>query len=166
MSAIPDQPDGIDPHTTDLPDLARAAERIGEYIRANGDGLYDLIGRAPLYARDLEALRQAAEQLVALSTPPATDPDLYLIWSHHHDMWWGPAGSGYRSHHTDAGRYTLADTKQWLGRSCDCCEVPEVVVPVPAPSESGSTSVQQLIAEATKARIAAGDVNRAAAVAQ
>ncbi|MEV5819259.1 hypothetical protein AB0L22_08800 [Micromonospora haikouensis] len=124
-------------------------------------GLYDAVEQYRLM--DLALATARAEQP---TTEPANTEQQYLIWSHHHGMWWGPAGSGYRSHHADAGRYTLADTKQWLGRSCDCCEVPEVVVPVPAPSESGSTSVQRLIAEATKARIAAGDVNRAAMAAR
>lgn len=56
----------------------------------------------------------------------------WLIWSNHHQCWWGANGSGYRSHIADAGRYAKAETGQWLGRGCGCCQVPEVLVPVPA----------------------------------
>lgn len=55
----------------------------------------------------------------------------FLIYSNHHKSWWGPNGSGYRSHIADAGRYDLADTEQWLSRGCGCCLVPEAVVPAP-----------------------------------
>lgn len=55
----------------------------------------------------------------------------FLIYSNHHKSWWGPNGSGYRAHIADAGRYQLADTTQWLGRGCNCCKVPEIVVPAP-----------------------------------
>jgi hypothetical protein len=56
----------------------------------------------------------------------------WLIWSNHHKSWWGPNGSGYRAHIVDAGRYALADTRQWLGRGCGCCAAPEVLVPAPS----------------------------------
>lgn len=32
--------------------------------------------------------------------------DLYVIWSHEHDMWWGPNHCGYTQHLDRAGRYT------------------------------------------------------------
>lgn len=54
-----DQPDDIDEQTNDLPDPARAAARVRAYIEASGDGLYDVQGGMPLYARDLEALTRA-----------------------------------------------------------------------------------------------------------
>jgi hypothetical protein len=55
----------------------------------------------------------------------------WLIYSNHHQMWFGPNGAGYRSHIGFAGRYDLADTAQWLTRGCHCCTVPEVAVPAP-----------------------------------
>lgn len=55
-----DQPDGIDEQSNALPDPARAAARVRAYIEASGDGLYDVEGGMPLYARDLEALCRAA----------------------------------------------------------------------------------------------------------
>lgn len=58
----------------------------------------------------------------------------FLIYSNHHQAWWGPEGHGYRSHIADAGRYDLADTERWLSRGCGCCLVPEAVVPAPADS--------------------------------
>lgn len=61
--AVPEQPDGIEYDTRDLPDPKRAAERVNEYIAANGDGMYDLIDGHPLYARDLFALTKAADRL-------------------------------------------------------------------------------------------------------
>lgn len=59
MSALPEQPDGIDEESRDLPDPARAAERVQAYIANCGDGLYDVQGGAPLYGRDLEAITRA-----------------------------------------------------------------------------------------------------------
>lgn len=64
-------------------------------------------------------------------TEPSDTSEKVLIYSNHHKCWWGPNGSGYRSHIADAGRYDLADTAKWLGRGCGCCMVPEVVVPAP-----------------------------------
>jgi hypothetical protein len=32
--------------------------------------------------------------------------DVYLIWSHEHGAWWGPAGNGYARRISEAGRYT------------------------------------------------------------
>lgn len=54
-----DQPDGIDEQSTGLPEPARAAARVRAYISETGDGLYDIQGGMPLYARDLEALCRA-----------------------------------------------------------------------------------------------------------
>ena len=31
---------------------------------------------------------------------------MYLIWTHEHDMWWGPNERGYTSEVAEAGRYT------------------------------------------------------------
>jgi hypothetical protein len=53
---LPDQPDGIADDSTHIPNPVRAAERVREYIRASGDGLYDVQDCAPLYGRDLESL--------------------------------------------------------------------------------------------------------------
>lgn len=59
QDAMPDQPDGIDDESRDLPDPARAAERVRAYIANCGDGLYDVVGGTPLYGRDLEAITRA-----------------------------------------------------------------------------------------------------------
>lgn len=94
----------------------------------------------------------------------------YLIWSHHHKTWWAANGRGYRRDVLDAGRYTLAETVQWLGRGCGCCQVPEVVIPVPpvdvltAPGRT-AVWVGKQVKAATDVRIAAGQVNRWAEVA-
>lgn len=63
IDAIPDQPDGIE-DDRDMPDPARAAERILSYVEAMGDGLYDVAGGNPLYGRDLESLARAAKKLL------------------------------------------------------------------------------------------------------
>jgi hypothetical protein len=34
------------------------------------------------------------------------DVDAYLIWSHEHGRWWGPAGIGYERSLSKAGRYS------------------------------------------------------------
>lgn len=60
VDPIPDQPDGIEDDSGDLPDPVRAIERVREYIAAFGDGIYDVVAGHPLYARDVESLRQAA----------------------------------------------------------------------------------------------------------
>lgn len=95
----------------------------------------------------------------AASHTAATEQE-YLIWSNHHKAWWGPNGSGYRSNVNDAGRYTLADTKQWLGRGCRCCEVPEVPVAAENVLQAGSVAPNKAITAATTAAIKAGNVNR------
>ena len=53
-----EQPDGIEDTSFDLPDPARAAARVNEFLSAWGDGLIPLEydGLPPLYARDLQAL--------------------------------------------------------------------------------------------------------------
>jgi hypothetical protein len=84
----------------------------------------------------------------------------YLIWSNHHGAWFAPNGQGYRSNVNDAGRYSLADTKQWLGRGCDCCEVPEVPVPAEHVLRAGMVALNKAITDATTAAIKAGDTNR------
>ncbi|MFI6228911.1 hypothetical protein ACIBCR_16530 [Micromonospora echinospora] len=66
VDVIPGQPDDIDDDSHDLPEVAAAAERVGAYIAANGDGIYDLIDGHPLYARDLEALRRAGTTVAGL----------------------------------------------------------------------------------------------------
>lgn len=57
--ALPDQPDGICERSVDdwrVPAPAAAARRVNAYVRETGDGLFDVQGGAPLYARDLVAL--------------------------------------------------------------------------------------------------------------
>lgn len=70
-----DQPDGIDGDSYDLPDPARAAERVGEFLSWYGDGrLYPCVlpgtedEMPPLFARDLEALRKCADSSAATQT--------------------------------------------------------------------------------------------------
>lgn len=69
LDVLPDQPDDIHEDSFAIPDPRRAAERVREYVRATGDGLYDVQGGAPLYARDLESLTRAA--LATLEDIPA-----------------------------------------------------------------------------------------------
>lgn len=56
---LPEQPDGIETDSHDLPDPARAVQRIRAYVSAFGDGLYDEVDGNPLYGRDLEAVTRA-----------------------------------------------------------------------------------------------------------
>lgn len=69
---VPDQPDGIEETSFDLPAVEKAAERVGEYLGWWGDGLIDAAGpnaghpAAPLYARDLQALVNAARDQAML----------------------------------------------------------------------------------------------------
>lgn len=72
--AVPDQPDGIEEDSHDLPDPQRAAERVSEFVSEYGDGrIYPEVApeyvdkMPPLYARDLEALSRAA------TASPATE---------------------------------------------------------------------------------------------
>lgn len=60
ITVIPGQPDNVDDDSADLPDPVKAAERVRDYIAANGDGIYDVIDGHPLYARDLEAVCRMA----------------------------------------------------------------------------------------------------------
>jgi hypothetical protein len=76
QSTLPDQPDGIDEDSRDLPDPRRAAERVRAYICESGDGLYDVQGGAPLYARDLEAL---AREVLASVAEPENLPERAIV---------------------------------------------------------------------------------------
>ncbi|PBC38565.1 hypothetical protein CJ179_38895 [Rhodococcus sp. ACS1] len=71
----PDQPDGIDEFTPDLPNPIKAARRVIEYVSAWGDGMIDEQEGHPLFARDLvslaEAVASAAERDLGL-TPEIT----------------------------------------------------------------------------------------------
>ncbi|MBQ1064510.1 hypothetical protein [Micromonospora sp. C41] len=62
VDVLPSQPDDIADDSRDLPDPVDAAQRVKEYISATGDGIYDVVDGEVLYARDLEALRRAAER--------------------------------------------------------------------------------------------------------
>ncbi|WKU07989.1 hypothetical protein [Micromonospora sp. HUAS LYJ1] len=66
---MPEQPDGIEDDSYDLPDPHRAAGRVRDWISAWGDGLIDTADGHPLYARDLEAICRAV-----LATPADTIP--------------------------------------------------------------------------------------------
>lgn len=87
-------------------------------------------------------------------------PVEYLIWSQHHKAWWGPNGSGYRSNPADAGRYALADTEQWLGRGCYCCQVPELPIPAEKVVGAGDRSIRGVVTAAIRAAVKAGKDNR------
>lgn len=94
-----------------------------------------------------------------LDRRPAVVETQYLIWSNHHKAWWGPNGSNYRRNLTDAGRYPIADTAQWLVRGCGCCQVPEVLIPVEKVTGKTDRSVRGVITAATRAEIKAGRTN-------
>lgn len=73
----PEQPDGIETDSNDLPDPREAAKRINSYVSEVGDGLYDNANGKPLYARDLEAITRAvlrSELSVDRSTPYRLSP--------------------------------------------------------------------------------------------
>ena len=111
-----------------------------------------------------DALQRLAEAVEALGGGVPTEQQ-YLIWSEHHKAWWGPNRSGYRNHIADAGRYTLNDANQELGRGCYCCLTPEVVVPAPPAALLSTLSGMAQFADeqvrvATAAAIKAGKVNR------
>lgn len=67
LNQAPDQPDGIEDDSHDLPDPARAAERVRRFLESYGDGrIVPVVApqfedtMPPLYARDLEALATLA----------------------------------------------------------------------------------------------------------
>lgn len=71
-----DQPDGIADDSYDLPDKARAAGRVNEFLAWFGDGrLYPCVlpgtedEMPPLFARDLQALTNAATADAAQPEP-------------------------------------------------------------------------------------------------
>jgi hypothetical protein len=97
---VPHQPDGIDEQDDSgaLPAGLRAAERINAYVSEFGDGLYDVVGGAPLYGRDLAAVARVI-----------TRADGWLIWSRYHEAWWKPNEAGYTGDMMCAGRYHRED---------------------------------------------------------
>ncbi|MCR3719155.1 MULTISPECIES: hypothetical protein [Prauserella salsuginis group] len=65
----PEQPDGIDDHSYDLPSPKHAVKRIHEFLTEYGDGLIEPKvcpeyegTMPPLYARDLQALANEADR--------------------------------------------------------------------------------------------------------
>lgn len=75
---LPDQPDGIETDSHDLPAPDAAAHRIRKYVSEAGDGLYDAVAGKPLYGRDLESVVRAvlrAELSVDQSTPYRLSPN-------------------------------------------------------------------------------------------
>jgi hypothetical protein len=106
-SDLPDQPDGIDETSTDLPSVFMAIDRVGDFLSSFGDGLIrvaetrDETG-APLYARDLEAMRQAALSVLSLdtTTPYRLSPLRTLVRRVNGGMWVvREVGSLDRQHH-------------------------------------------------------------------
>lgn len=71
VEPVPQQPDGIDEYDDShpMPDAERAAERVLAYVGEFGDGLYDVVGGAPLYGRDLVAICRAAQQAKSDNRP-------------------------------------------------------------------------------------------------
>lgn len=45
-------------------------------------------------------------RMIALAETASPKSDLYLIWSHEHQQWWGPNASGYTRRLSLAGRYS------------------------------------------------------------
>lgn len=73
-AGYPDQPDGIDDDSRDLPPVANAIERVLAYVTAFGDGRYDVVDGQVLYGRDLVAICRAAEaQTASPHIQPAAD---------------------------------------------------------------------------------------------
>lgn len=82
-TSVPEQPDGIADDSHDLPDVARAAERVDRFLQAYGDGLVGVLvspeyqdAMPPLYARDLEALSRAATAQAPVGEQRSMPPDL------------------------------------------------------------------------------------------
>jgi hypothetical protein len=123
IEPVPDQPDGIDGSGDDrtYPDATRAAERINAYVSEFGDGLYDVVGGAPLYGRDLAAVARVVERAGG-----------WLIWSRYHEAWWKPNEQGYTTDMMCAGRYLREDADRIARvRRCNDGTPGEVVVKAP-----------------------------------
>lgn len=103
--------------------------------------------------------------------------DAFLIWSHEHNAWWGPAFRGYTGEPGEAGRYsehvagTVCENAAYLwlrGEIAPYGDVPpEVAVPAPDPDEPLALSVMAArVREVTAAAIAARDQAAAEPAAQ
>ncbi|RAO26505.1 hypothetical protein PSN13_06533 [Micromonospora saelicesensis] len=134
-------------------------------LRQDRDTQTDIANnRADVITQLTKALEKAnkPDQLTAY----ANEDEQYLIWSQHHQSWWGPSRSGYRSNPADAGRYTLAAAQAEMARGCYCCRVPEVPVAAGKAIGRGDRAIQAAITEATELAIAAGQENKAYDVAE
>jgi hypothetical protein len=69
---LPQQPDGIEEDSHDLPDPMKAAKRAHEFLCEFGDGIVDAANGKALYARDLEVLSKSPA-LVAAANSAAAD---------------------------------------------------------------------------------------------
>lgn len=70
---VPDQPDGIDMDSFDLPKPQDAATRVDLFLEWYGDGRVETLqdGPRPLYARDMQALTYAVRDLLWLHAEAA-----------------------------------------------------------------------------------------------
>lgn len=82
LPELPDQPPEVDadadPNNPNaLPDLAKAAERVLEWVGWFGDGRVDIGAELPagpgLFSRDLEVIARAAEKVAETSAPTPKD---------------------------------------------------------------------------------------------
>jgi hypothetical protein len=105
--------------TTDLDSAVVEAAARASFDHGNtlGDETWEGITEA-----DRESHRELARAMLAAVTSlsagrsePSEDrfntPD-WLVWSHHHGMWHGPNGSGYRRSPHEAGRFTWAEAQR------------------------------------------------------
>ncbi|MEV1321991.1 hypothetical protein AB0J14_38585 [Micromonospora arborensis] len=147
-----------------LKPVANAARRV---TTATGLDWPDGFDANRIQGEALTALTEAVTQLDGgLTYGPTTEKaeaaeQQYLIWSQHHQSWWGPSRSGYRSNPDDAGRYTLAAAQAEMGRGCYCCQVPEVPVAAGEAIGRGDRAIQAAIGEAIGVAIAEGRGNTA-----
>jgi hypothetical protein len=82
----------------------------------------------------------------------------YLIWSHQHGKWWGPAWRGYTSSHRDAGRYSKEEAQEIIAKSRygwrpEQPVPPEVAIEVP--EVCVALTLEMAVADATERVMAA-----------
>ncbi len=68
MDGLPEQPDGIEDDSYDVPAVEKAAPRVKSFIEEFGDGIIVAVNRQPLYSRDIWALAKYHLDLIEAGT--------------------------------------------------------------------------------------------------
>lgn len=104
---LPEQPDGIEEDSHDVPAPEKAAERVKEFVSEFGDGIVMAVNRQPLYSRDIWALAKYHLDLIEAGTWDLNRLRLEGFTTHNED--------GDVALYHDCPNATSGDFVDWVG---------------------------------------------------